>query len=692
MADQQKHALLIGINQYQHFDDLEGARNDILETFDLLLDRFGFPNDSDFVDLMVDSPINRDDVVNGLERLVNRVKENDIVLVYYSGHGSQLVHEGQSIEALVPSDSGHGPDQVNRDVFDVEIRSGIERLNRVTPFVTLIFDCCHAGSMTRDPFTTGTRNVAPDQRSPESMFPPGRIPEAIMAKGLQDRARLLSQTADGLLRDGRRALVLSACRAGEDAEEYKVTTTGRSYMQGVFSHFLCRALSNPPKRATWRGIFETVASQVTAVYSSQHPQIEGPWDMELFGVEEHAPKPYLRIKAVDGDVLTLAGGAALGVVEGAIWGLYPTHTTHPSDEAELARLVVETVVPGASRARLDGPPQSPPEVGQRAFLVQQRAERPGQSVCIYTDGASDRDRQSLTRAIERSPLLELVEEKRDGDFAIYRLTPRSTEEGKAMPCPLLRDLHEPAWAAVAKDGHLVATLRREEPGAVQRLVDDLEKVARYRGLMRIDSPKAGNPLVDRVDFNILRWRVGAMVEAEANTGDGLPRFGWGEGLEVEIVNRYDRPIWLTLLSFGCDFSIGSLLPDSRHPDYQPGGYRLEPGATLRIVRDYHPAFLQAQEGSTLVLTQPEGFPWEAQEGYGDVEAVEHLRLMVTDAPADFSFLHQKHTRDPGAQNHPLLELSRLYACGAGTRDAYGVAGDELAWSVLHRSLIIGLPR
>ena len=104
---------------------------------------------------------------------------------------------GRMIESMVPSDSGRGKEP-NRDIIDEEIYRWLRRLNSRTPFVTLIFDCCHSGSVTRDPFGEATREAPADLRSAAEMFgvdrcrrflPPRAVPSRRRIKGRRDGCR-----------------------------------------------------------------------------------------------------------------------------------------------------------------------------------------------------------------------------------------------------------------------------------------------------------------------------------------------------------------------------------------------------------------------------------------------------------------------------------------------------------------------
>lgn len=377
-----KHALLIGIQRYRHLVDLDGPHNDVVDFGLLLMDQFGFPDDDQHVKAYFEGEITRQEIFEAFEDLCARVGRDDTVVIFYAGHGSQLVGpNGETVETLVPSDSGRpgddGEGPENRDILDTEIDGWIARLNEKTPHVTLIFDSCHSGSVTRDALGPGVRQVPPDrlERRPDAVPRPlaartGQTQSEPATRSLTSSVSRAAGSAMGRIFTHRSALVLAACRAEETAKERQVGTTPH----GAFSYELIRALKKVPEGATWRGVFETAAARVAARYVSQHPQIEGNWDLRLFGTDEVRPKPYLPVREVDGDRVVLGGGGAHGATVGSVWSLHPPGALEPGDEAQVARaahVTIESVAAGASVARrAEGARRGKrPKVGQRAFPV-----------------------------------------------------------------------------------------------------------------------------------------------------------------------------------------------------------------------------------------------------------------------------------------------------------------------------------
>jgi len=86
------HALVIGINDYQHWQDLRQARNDAEEVAELLTSRYGFAS----VARLYDAEATRTGIMLALRRLAAQLSEQDALLIFYAGHGyyDKLMNRG----------------------------------------------------------------------------------------------------------------------------------------------------------------------------------------------------------------------------------------------------------------------------------------------------------------------------------------------------------------------------------------------------------------------------------------------------------------------------------------------------------------------------------------------------------------------------------------------------------------------
>ncbi len=670
-----RHALLIGIEQYPYAKGpaLRGPYNDVIVIKTLLRDRFGFPEDNLLI--LRDRKATQAGIRAAFEEMLDRVGnndvvgKNDVVVCFYSGHGSRMASRQRPegwFESIVPHDSGRG-DYPNRDIPDEEIDRWVQRLNEKTPYVTLIFDCCHSGSVTRDALCA-TREIEADRRAPERMFAGGAVPEFLRTPESRPRA---AGSCFGYVRGRRQAVMIAACRADEEAAECLVPESGSFYTYGALTYHLGRALEQVGPGTTWRDVFEKVGPWVTAKYRSQHPQVEGNWDEVLFGTRDVRPASYLKVVKVEADGVELSGGAAHGVTSGSLWSVHPGGARHPDPAEELARVRIESVAVASSAARVvESEDKKQLAVGQRAFLRVQRLPAPG--LRIRLEAESERARE-LRGLIEKSPLLHQTAGEEPAEALVRCLPPRA-EVAADDPCPSLGPLREWTWAAVGNDGRLAVRTRPATAGEAGRLVGDLESVVRFQSVLAIENLDPATHLRGRVRLAVMRRSPDrqTFVAAEPEPGDGVVVFDEGELMDLEIHNEHDAKVWITLMHFGCEQAIARLLPLPKHPSYRPDGYPLEAGEILKLA-DYFRQDPRFRVWEGLKIGLPEGFPWAAEPGESPGSALDYLKLMVTPERADFEFLEQDpvhgppELRDPGPQSHPLLQLARLYSSGQGGR-------------------------
>ena len=252
-----RHALVVGIDRYPGFGpeaQLAGAVRDARAMAEALIERHRFaPGD---VLRLLDGEATRSAFLDALEALRGRAGTGDQVVVFFSGHGSQMTDregdEGDGLdETIVPFDSGRG-DGENRDVTDDEINHWAARVLDVTPHLTLIFDCCHAATLHRPAWRV--RSVPPDLRPVEEL-------PASPVRAWRD------------VEAGPRPLLIAACRDDERAYELPPSIAGED--RGAFSLHFVAALRHAAPGERWREVFARAASALAVDCPEQHPQLSG---------------------------------------------------------------------------------------------------------------------------------------------------------------------------------------------------------------------------------------------------------------------------------------------------------------------------------------------------------------------------------------------------------------------------------
>jgi len=300
-----RRALLIGINDYPRLTSegaltrigrdritpLEGAVNDVVAMRDLLAARFGF--DPAHIAVLLDTAATRDAILAGIRRLTADAQPGDVVFFFYAGHGSQrynsLTRRPTKLDqTIVPADA-------NRGVFDIrdkELATLFDALLDKHVTLTLIFDSCHSGAITRGiPVTYRERWAAMDPRDAADSSRP-TPPE--------DRGALVFSSAQDYQ------------TAGEAKDEAGVA-------HGMFSTALLSVLRTVPPDEPASRVFQRVKAMMQSNGALQEPVPGGSAERLAQPIFGGGSGPQVTTVAVlrrgaPGEV-ELQGGIALGLRE-----------------------------------------------------------------------------------------------------------------------------------------------------------------------------------------------------------------------------------------------------------------------------------------------------------------------------------------------------------------------------------------
>jgi metacaspase-1 len=258
-----KRALLIGVNEYAILGaNLRGCVNDVHNVAGALTDLYGFASSD--ITLLVDEQATRAAMAQGIAALVDTAAPGDVLYLHYSGHGSNVPDtNGDEVtdhrdEILCPHDLDW-----NDPLTDDWLRSTFDRLDPAAS-LTVVMDCCHSGSNTREPRLPG----GPEPEVVSRFLP---NPDDAEAGGeLTGTPRRRSRRDTGNVHEvDITETLLSGCRDDQTSADAHID----GGYSGALTYYLVKAMRDEPT-ATYRRLHEKTLAGLHDAYE-QVPQLEG---------------------------------------------------------------------------------------------------------------------------------------------------------------------------------------------------------------------------------------------------------------------------------------------------------------------------------------------------------------------------------------------------------------------------------
>jgi hypothetical protein len=324
----QRRALLVGIGDYPDpTSRLDGPVNDAFSV-SAALQELGFPADG--IRVVLNDRATAEGIRERLKWLLADAKDHDELFFFYAGHGAQIPAYGRDAEVdhidecLVPYDFDWS---AGRAITDDEFCGLYSQLPYKARF-TAMFDCCHAGGMTRGGGVKTRGLTPPDDirhrmirwnRATQMWIPRQRFADKpssapaprLKRKGDREawvgksgavrrlgRATSLWLPTDRAFEQAKKAghhhgpyapILYEACAEGESAYEYRHGVESH----GAFTYAMCGVLrdaARAPGRArrglTFDGLLAEATRRIESVVAEpQHPQLVCPHTRR----KEHVP-------------------------------------------------------------------------------------------------------------------------------------------------------------------------------------------------------------------------------------------------------------------------------------------------------------------------------------------------------------------------------------------------------------------
>lgn len=506
-------ALLIGISDYIHFGDepggdLPGAERDARALRDVLVERWGFPEDN--IRLLLNHDATRDAIARSMtEWLPERARAGDQITIFFAGHGSQMWDEdGDEADGL---DETIAPADVRAETteFDISDDQMGEWLAALpSDNVVVILDNCNSGTGTRaaTPFAR-TRKLGRDVN--DLARPPSAARRAL--PGLEDETGFDAGRGE--------VLEISAAQPHQAAVDayFPANGEGEGFHGGAFTTFLVRELWRAPDDDSYEEAFLRVRDALKRNRFQQDPYLSEDATLKnahLFAVEGGGPaRSNASLRIIDpagtGAMTALAGGMALGITTGSLFRT-------PGG----ARLLVESVSPEETRVRVV---EGRVEAGELARLEGYRF--PESVLRVGVGGMDSETSSALTAALEDTPSIRLMAGTRDFSHLIVR---RQEDEVRV----------------VGMDGALRHTFPAGAAG-VGELAEALKMEAAAKQLADMENPAP--------PFQVKVWMA-----------RGQTTFGIGDAVTFHA--EAGRDGYLTLVDLGTDGTVTVLFPNPHDRD------------------------------------------------------------------------------------------------------------------------------
>ncbi len=608
-----RHALIIGIDHYPHMAEkyqLRGCVNDAKLIRNILINKFDFNPES--IVALYDEAATRDAIVAQMERLAEELKTDDILVFHFSGHGSRSTTKAEHTEGsgadnciLPHDDSEMTPEgkKIYREVRDDQFKEWLQRIATRTPYTTLIFDCCHSGTMTRGRHDSTRVRTVPLEVRRQGAEAERAVPASTA------RRPVANKPGGDWLTNSDHYVVISGCRDMQKSKERTFIKNGQEVRHGLLTYHLSNAIFQAKPGTTYRDVFELACAGVVSSVAAQNPQLEGAIDRELFGIRDIEPLRYIPVIEANGDTLTLDGGAAHGLRRGSKWAVYPPGTKL-ADGAEKIGVVEISQVGALSSTAVVKEGMGQVTVGARCVEIE--AGSATDPLTVDLSELDPQNRASIEPAIRQSRLL-VVADAPDAADIHARIITSTRSFNDNFPASKKAQITGPTWVFYEDEGTLSMPLHSvTEPGVSRVLLRNLEKIAKFRNVLLLNNQDS----TLNVEFNLYQRTPDDQLVL-ANGGN--TEFGERDAMVLEVKNNEEsRPVFFSIIWISANREISHFYPHRKSSEELVAGKQVRIGhrerkLTASLADDYL-SDIGSETCKVFFSTRESDLSWLNQEG------------------------------------------------------------------------------
>jgi hypothetical protein len=607
-----KYALLVGCTKYPErpqLPTLRGPANDVPMWGRVLTDPNGFAFPAANVTQLVgwpDQPRQRptyDNIIKGFKDLVARSGPGVQIFILLSGHGIvvplpddrdplDLDHfkpEGYD-EAFLPADVKNVEGGLVNLLLDYEIADFLDRMRAKKASIWIVFDCCHAGDMSRDPNPREvTRSVNPADLgiTPEQFTKARQRAEAAVKKAgavgkpLPERGRLVRAKKEGSL------VAFYAAQSFEEAPELPLPEGAPQVdanYYGLFSYTLAQALLQRQSPISYGDLARMVYARYRAARGTRPPNPDAVGDLsrEVLGLNRW---PRRSAGVLDRARLQINAGSLKGLTPGSVLALHPPAGDKRDEKAVLGYVRVESVTPTGARVK-------PCAFGDRPAVPSDKLEDLCRCEIVSRDFGDMRVKvfanaaPALADALAKMAkpvrdLVEMVPNEADAEWVLRVVTPAQARESYHLGgldgdhILLLQGsgkrLTAPAGGAVVGArgkkvfGAYPAAGGKELVGALER---DLPKIFKWQNVWRVAGGLAGRG--DGKNYG-LSLEVRTLKDKADKEGEPLRDGPLHDGQWAAFSLKHDGsdPVWVSVFYLDANLGITQITVRGLEPTDAP---------------------------------------------------------------------------------------------------------------------------
>lgn len=631
------YALLVGIDEYPNPGArLFGCVNDITSVKEYLEQYLASDSYQLHIKTLLDNQATRDNIIQGFQQHLSQANSNDIVLFYYSGHGSQ--------EENIPQEFWRfEPDKKNETLYcydsslpghwhlaDKELAKLIAQVAEKDPHICVILDCCHSGSGTKDPRQDVVeRRVLADERSRplnSYIFSVDKLADL-------STAHSSSLSSTGWKFPQGKHILMAACEDKDTAKE--LTIGGKKH--GIFSYCLLETLKRSGKltyQELWQETKTGVFRELAKISREQFPQLEvtppsnGNLQFLDGAIAERAA--YFTVRHDQQLGWVIDGGLINGVQppaaeEATVLALFESNSNVNdlrNPRKSLGEAEVREVLPQLSKLEISPHTQLSTERVYKAVVISLPLPPHG----VYIDGdpagvkLAEQAIASATMGTRPSVYIRQVNNRNDA-----KLWLESQQQKYSIRLP-------------GENRPLIAPIHGFTFDNAKQAIEQLEHIARWMTIRDLKSPPTSRIQPDDIKMEFL-------FEGENSpaTEKQMRRFYQNKDgkwqpprCTIKLTNRSQKTLYCTILAFTDRFAVVA-------PFFQAGYQRLEPGQTA-----------WAGDGNYIKFSiEPE------LRELGITEAKDVLKLIVSTSEFDARLSTQEALDIPRTSHKSLFKQSTL---------------------------------